>query len=108
MDDRRVFARINTQIPIRFLDDEENKVGNGQTLNISANGVGFITKEKLPVNAPLEIWLDIPDHHEPLYIQGEIVWSRPLDSDNLQRIGVCLKREDLIGLARALWNKASA
>jgi hypothetical protein len=53
----------------------------------------------------LEIWLIIPDHHAPLYTQGEVVWSYSTPDGDQQRVGVHLKKEDFIGVARALWVK---
>ena len=104
MEDRRTFARIEVKIPLKFLDTLSNKTGEGQTLNISADGMGFLTKEKLPEEMPIEIWLDIPDHHGSLYARGEIVWKQALiNGSGEERLGVRFDREDLLGLARVLW-----
>ena len=106
MEDRRTFARIEIKLPLKFMDSLGNKTGEGQTLNISADGMGFLTKEKLCEEAPIEIWLDIPDHHGSLYARGEIVWARALiNGSEKQRLGIHLDKEDLLGLARVLWIK---
>ena len=106
MEDRRTFARIETELPLKFLNPLGNKTGEGQTLNISADGMGFLTKEKLPEEMPIEIWLDIPDHHGSLYARGEIVWKKALiNGSEKQRIGFRLDKENLLGLARILWLK---
>lgn len=102
MEDRRVFARIKLKIPLRFLDPNTGKECEAETVNISANGVGLITKEKLAVRTPLEMWLKIPDHHEPFYTRGEVVWSEAFVDGEYQSVGVCLEDVDLIGLARAI------
>lgn len=115
MEDRRVFERINTKLPVKFLDPTNGREGRADTVDISANGLGFVTggfvnagllaNEKLSSMAPLEIWLDIPDHHEPLYTRGEVVWSQTLPEAGQQRIGVRLEKAELMGLARVLWIK---
>jgi len=106
MEDRRTFARIEIKLPLKFLDPLDNKTGEGQTLNISADGIGFLTKEKLPEEMPIEIWLDIPDHHGALYARGEIVWKQALiNGSGEERLGIRLEKEDLLGLARILWLK---
>ena len=102
MEDRRMYSRIPVKIQIKFLDLGSGKEGEAETVDISGNGVGFITKEDLSVNAPLDMWLIIPDHHEPYYVRGEVIWSRQLNGDGRQRVGVHIK-EDLMGLARAFW-----
>ena len=107
MEDRRIFTRIDVKLPLKFFDSVGNKVGEGQTLNISAKGIGFLTKEKLPETVPLDIWLFIPDHHGALYTRGEVVWLRGLtNGTEKQRVGISLKSEDLLGLARVLWLKS--
>lgn len=105
MEDRRIFARIDAKFPLRFLSPSSGKEIQADTVDISANGVGFVTSEDLSARAPLEMWLDIPDQHEPLYARGEVVWSRSLADTDQQRIGVQLERAQLMGLARALWIK---
>jgi len=108
MEDRRVFARINTRLPVRFLDPGSGREGNADTVDISANGLGLVTNESLSVTTPLEMWLGIPDQHEPLYTRGEVVWSEPLSSTGEHRVGVRLEKAELMGLARVLWLKERA
>jgi len=105
MDDRRVFARIDAKFPLRFLDPVNGREGNAETFDISANGIGFVSREDLSANTRLELWLDIPDQHEPLYTRGEVVWSQALSGTPQQRIGIHLEKAELMGLARVLWIK---
>lgn len=105
MDDRRVFARIDTRLPVRFLDPSSGKEGKAETTDICANGLALVTKERLPVKTPLEMWLDIPDKHEALYTRGEVVWSEASSETGQQRAGVRLEKAELMGLARVLWMK---
>jgi hypothetical protein len=105
MEDRRLFTRMRIEIHLKFLDLTQNLEGEGDTVDISANGVGFVTKESLTTNASIDMWLFIPDHHEPLYTKGEVVWTKPLEYGQEQRVGVRLIKEDCLGLARTLWLK---
>ena len=105
MEDRRVFARINTRLPVRFLNPISGIEGKADTVDVSANGLGVVTDENLAVRAPLEMWLGIPDQHEPLYTRGEVVWSESLSSAGDHRVGVRLEKAELMGLARVLWIK---
>ena len=91
---------------MRFLDAASGREGKADTTDISANGIGLITEENVPVNTPLEMWLDISDEHDPLYARGEVVWVRPFTSSGKQRMGIQLDKAQLMGLARALWLKS--
>ncbi len=108
MDDHRVFERIKTRLPLRFLDPSSGREGQADTTDISANGLGLVTNESLSVMTPLEMWLGIPDKHEPLYTRGEVVWSEPLPGTGEHRVGVRLEKAELMGLARVLWLKERA
>ena len=108
MEDRRVFERINTRLPVKFLDPLSGREGQADTTDISANGLGLVTNESLPAMTSLEMWLGIPDQHEPFYTRGEVVWSEPLPGTGAHRIGVRLEKAELMGLARVLWLKERA
>lgn len=105
MEDRRIFARIEIRMPLRFLDPASGREGEVETVDISANGVGFITNERLSGRTPLEMWLKIPDQHAPFYTRGEVVWSKDLPHEVRQRVGVRLERVEFMGLGRTLWLK---
>lgn len=105
MNERRIFARINIKIPVKFLNSTNGKEGAAETVDISANGEGFVTEENLPLKTPLEMWLDIPDHHEPLHILGKVVWSCDAGDNMHKRVGVHLEEERLIGLGRVWFYK---
>jgi len=105
MDDRRVFARLGAQFPLRLLDPSSGRECRAETVDISANGLGLVSGENLSVRTPLEMWLDIADQHEPLYTRGEVVWSKTSADTGQYRAGVCLEKAELMGLARVLWLK---
>lgn len=101
MEDNRIFERFKARFPLRFLNLSDNREGQGSTQDISAKGVGIVTKEQLRPNTPLEMWLEIPDRGEPLYMRGEVVWSISQGLDEY-RTGINLEKADLMGLSRAL------
>lgn len=98
-----MFARINTSFPVRFLDPARGIEGRADTVDISANGLGLVTQENLSSKTPLEMWLDIPDQHEPFYTRGEVVWSQASSDVGQRRVGIRLEKAELMGLARILW-----
>jgi hypothetical protein len=109
MQDNRIFARQDVKFPIRFLDPNTGREGEAETTDISANGLGLVTEKSLAARTPLEIWLDIPDQHEPLYVRGNVIWAEDVgySGSGQQRVGVRLERAELMGLARVLWLKSN-
>lgn len=101
MEDRRIFERFPVNFPLKYLDSKQNKEGQAQARDVSAKGMGFVTNGALPPQTPLEMWIEIPDKGEPLYIRGEVVWSVPQGA-NEYRVGVDLEKADLMGLSRVL------
>ncbi len=99
--DHRIFARFAARFPLRFLDSNTSREGDAMVRDVSAKGLGLVASEALAPLTPLEMWLDIPDKGEPLYVRGEVAWSKKLDADQY-RIGVNLERADLMGLSRVL------
>jgi hypothetical protein len=86
---------------VRFLNPVDGSEGVGETTDISANGVGLVTNQEISSKTPLEMWLNIPDKHEPFYTRGRVMWA---DSGvGQRRIGVRLDKAELMGLARVLW-----
>ena len=103
MNDRRLFARIDARFPLKFLNSISGNEEVARVVDISASGVGFVTESSLPINAPLEMWLNIPDRHVPFYTKGDVVWSTHIPEADQQRVGVRLEKAELMGLARILW-----
>jgi hypothetical protein len=98
-EDRRIFARIPVDTQVRYLDLGTNYEGQARAKDISAKGIGMISKENLTPNTSLELWIDMPDKGEPLYTRGEVVWSKAIE-DNYYRVGINLEKADLMGISR--------
>ncbi|MDD5254620.1 MAG: PilZ domain-containing protein [Candidatus Omnitrophica bacterium] len=101
--DRRIFARLPIKLSARILNPLNGSESDAETVDISANGVGLQMPRGVSSGTPLELWLRIPDMHEPLYSRGEVVWTQPVAGYPLQRAGIALERAHLMGLARILW-----
>lgn len=101
MRDRRIFARIAAQYPLKFFDSASGSEGQAETVDISAKGVGFNSRQPLVPRSTLEMWIQIPDRGDPLYTRGEVVWSERRAGD-MYRVGVNLEGADLMGIARVL------
>ena len=55
------------------------------TLNVSAGGLELQSAVLFEVGAVLELRIRLPDHPEPFYLRGRVVWNKP---DGLNDHGV--------------------
>jgi len=88
--EKRKFVRFLIAIPLKYAKMGIDKLSAARTYDISAQGVGLITAEELPVNTPLNICLKVPDNGEEIALGAEVAWSRQLD-DSSYRSGLRLK-----------------
>jgi hypothetical protein len=74
---------------------------HAQTQDISAKGICLVTREALAEDTPLDIWLQMPDNGEQMYIEGKAVWSNMIEPDKY-RVGVNLENTELNPISLAL------
>jgi len=101
MEDRRIFERFAVSFPVKLLDTSSGQEREVSTCDVSAKGVGVLMNKQLTPGTPLEVWLKIPDHGEPLYTRGTVAWSKT-EKANICRAGIELEKADLMGLSRVL------
>lgn len=102
MQDRRIFARFAVGLRVRFLAQQEKNEGVAQSSDISAKGLGLFLTDKLVSNSSLELWLEIPDRMEPLYMRGKVIWAGKAVLSDKYKAGINLEKADFMGLARIL------
>jgi hypothetical protein len=100
-EDKRDFERFIVRLTVKFVNLNNGKEERVVTHDISAKGAGIVTKEEIAKRIPLEMWLDIPDSREPLYVKGEVAWSKMVDYDTW-RVGVNFDKADFLGISRIL------
>lgn len=96
---------MQARFPLKFLEATASEESTGETFDISANGIGVSSREKMAVNSRLELWLQIPQQTEPFYTRAEVVWATRNRDDGMCHAGIRLEKAELMGLARALWTK---
>jgi len=101
MEDRRIFERVAASFPVKLLDTSSGQEREASTCDVSAKGVGVLMNKQLTPGAPVEVWLKIPDHGEPLYTRGAVAWSK-MEKANIYRAGIELEKAELMGLSRIL------
>lgn len=99
--ERRVFARFPVKILLRYFNLNLPGEARAQTQDISAKGLCLVTKEALATDAPLDIWLQMPDNSEQVYLRGNVIWSSMIEPDKY-RVGVNLENTELNPILLAL------
>jgi hypothetical protein len=99
--ERRVFARFPVKILLRYFNLNSLGEAHAQTQDISAKGICLVTREALAEDTPLDIWLQMPDNGEQIYIKGKVVWSNMIEPDKY-RVGVNLENTELNPISLAL------
>ena len=89
--EKRKLVRFLVTIPLKYAKLAIKSLGETTcTHDISAQGVGLITAEEIPMNSPLNICLKVPDNGEEIQLEAEVVWSKQIDASRY-RCGLKLK-----------------
>jgi len=100
-ENKRQFARIEIELPAKFLQLDKETDEVVYIHDVSASGVSLTTTKKLQKDSPLELQLQIPDQGKTCYVKGKVVWVKPA-TENTYRIGVASENLDLSCLSRIL------
>lgn len=88
--EKRQFARFLISIPLKYAKVGIKQLTDAVTNDISAEGIGLITAEDLPVNTPLSVHLTMPDNGEEIPLEAEVLWSKA-DGPGKYHLGARLK-----------------
>ena len=61
-------------------ESESGKVISCSSLNVSRNGLKVELEEEITVGALLQLGVELPNADEPLYLVGEVRWTRPSEA----------------------------
>ena len=87
--ERRKYHRINVTWPISILLDGE--IIDGETINITVDGVLLSCEEPLQLNEVLRISIN-PPNHQSIEVNGKVIWSDHYaidEQDTAFGMGVC-------------------
>ncbi len=87
--ERRKFPRFSISLPLTYCNLSSKRINQAEIHNISEQGIGFVTNEELTPGTYLEIWINLPDNHEQIYLKGKVVWEQKLET-NQYGIGINL------------------
>ncbi|MFA5063088.1 MAG: PilZ domain-containing protein [Candidatus Omnitrophota bacterium] len=90
LQDKRKSVRFLITIPIKYTKLDVECFDSKYTHDISSQGLGVISSEKLPLNTPIILCLKIPDNGEEIVLEAEALWSRQM-ADLTYRSGLRIK-----------------
>lgn len=99
--ERRACQRFPIKIVFKYFDLNLMQEGYAQTQDISAKGLSFLSSTEMLADTPLDIWLEMPDDGEQIYVKAKTVWSAKVDPDRY-RVGVQLENIELNPIYLAL------
>jgi uncharacterized protein (TIGR02266 family) len=73
--ERRTMPRIETSLEIAFKN--AGIFLCSYILNLSSGGIFIRTEQPLPVDAELEMRIQLPDDPEVMQLGGRVVWTKP-------------------------------
>ncbi len=84
--DKRKHKRFNCLVPV------EGKKGSPfdrtRTLDISKNGIGFISSRSISLNQKIAIEIVLDPQSEPVLVVGQVRWIQPVQGRNRFRVGM--------------------
>jgi len=89
--EKRKSVRFLITIPLKYAKLEIENLNSKCTHDISSDGLGVISADKLPLNIPIAVCLKIPDNGEEVILEAEAVWSTQI-GDSVYRSGLRLKK----------------
>ncbi|MDD5194408.1 MAG: ATPase, T2SS/T4P/T4SS family [Candidatus Omnitrophica bacterium] len=111
--DKRIYNRLDSKVNLHYTlikpEDAIDKKGfaldrYGQTANISAGGLLFISDEKIDIGSIIEMHLELPDGSEkPIECLARVVRIEEIEPEHKYNIAVCFL--DITGTERGRLNK---
>ena len=85
-EDKRKSRRFNCLVPV---DGKDGSIfSRTRTVDISRDGIGFISNQSVPVNEKIAIELALRPDSEPVLVIGEVKWVRKISDSDQFRIGL--------------------
>ena len=95
--ERRMFDRFDVDFTAEIRGPSKNEFC--QCCNVSAQGAGVYTEERLTPQTKLELLLGIPNGHRPFHGLARVVWSNQVQEDKW-RSGLEFEKVDFMGIRR--------
>lgn len=67
---------------------EDGPFASTQTIDISKEGIGFISKKKIAKNKQIAIELELDEEGDPVFVIGKVKWVRAIPDSESFRVGL--------------------
>ena len=99
MPERRLFERFWARYPAKF-KDSRNEYGTDVFLrDASAEGVRINTRERMFLDDPVTLEVEVPDGTSPMVLSGRVRWTRTAGSSAWD-VGVQFPQVDFMKMSR--------
>ncbi len=86
--DRRDAKRYNMPLKLDYIDPTANLKGTALAINISKSGLRFPVDVKMKKGTILDLKLEDPFNHTPIFSKAEVVWVNEfIDGEEPEDIG---------------------
>ncbi len=99
--ERRLFERFSTRFPARFKDFRNDYGIEVFLQDASASGIRITTKDRMFLDDPVSIEVQVPDGGSPLELSGRVAWSKPV-SANMWDVGLNFPKINLLKMSRLM------
>jgi c-di-GMP-binding flagellar brake protein YcgR len=83
---KRKSARFDCYVPVN--GKEGAAFSSTRTVDISRDGIGFLSNHAIPLNEKVAIELALKPDAEPVLVIGEVKWVRKISDTDQYRIGL--------------------
>ncbi|MBF0486240.1 MAG: PilZ domain-containing protein [Candidatus Omnitrophica bacterium] len=84
--DKRKAKRFNCLVPV---DGKEGSLfSSTKTVDISKDGIGFVSSHAIPLNEKIAIELALSPETEPVLVIGQVKWVRKITDSDQFRVGL--------------------
>ncbi len=97
--EKRLFERFPARFPVKFKYSAHEYGTNVFLRDASAQGIKIATREKLFLHDSVSLQVNIPGSHEPLELNGRVVWTKT-QAPNLWDAGVEFHKVNLMKVHR--------
>lgn len=102
MMDNRMYQRVGANFEVRFsFSAQSSKIENARCVDISADGISFLTDHLVPLHKRLALWVYADKNSAPLCKKGEVVCRERLKT-GLFRVGVTFDSASFMDMWRLL------
>lgn len=92
--ERRKLPRYEIALSSDETDMNSRRQVHSVTRDICEQGIGIVSNEKLVIDTPMDICLEMPDNQEKIHVNGKVVWVSMI-GQNQYRAGICLDKFEL-------------